>query len=968
MMIQEVPDTQPPFDLSINLNPVESSLRQLLCDVAEHIDQTPAPSGTEQTVPKDLVDAKMQLRFSGGWVRDKLMGLESHDIDVAINKMTGYQFGLRMKEYLELPGVLEKYELGDSAANDQGTDPDSSVKKKLVGGLHKIEANPEKSKHLETVTTRILDLDIDLVNLRKETYSEDSRNPQMEFGTPEEDALRRDATVNALFYNIHTGLVEDYTGRGLEDMQKRIIRTPLAPYQTFKDDPLRVLRLIRFASRLDFQIDKEAEVCMGDQGIKDALRLKISRERVGIEVEKMLRGPDPKMALELIDRLNLYDTIFTDPTKDDLPTPSTQAWAIAYDCAQDLLGAGAEDSTPSGTFETNISSTLIRNKEDDYLAWILTALTPWIDTPDPPRSGSKIPPPVAASVAKEGIKANNKVFDVVVGAFRNAEEIKNLKDGVVEAKAKAPSRRGKDDSATARDTLGMAIRRWGPNWRSHALLALLRELIDRQESRQDVLKGFSIFLSHLETEDLLSAYSLKPILSGKQIAEALEIKPGPWMKDALDVVMAWQLRHPHASSADEALDELRSGSAGKGELTNSLIAHFLAHTIRPLFAKSNGHPGLTPHGRKAVQSIQSLHRKHDFGEAADEPWKRKDAAYALQIFKWVLQNAEPAIVETHWPLIMPPLLTLIDDPSPAHKTTGCNLLSLLLRSTPPAFLARTGLGDLLQAALMPCLAYLPPLTPEADSLPLLAAAYPALISLSRARFASAAQRGEKALFLDAVLRDGFLRGYAHGGDHVRVAEVLLTQLVPLLDELAVYSVRHLHDLVTLLARDVLDAPFGSAYPPLLLAAATALQALVRNAWPRVAGHRAEILVGVTGCWLRIFEEQEDEGPEKGVGRKKKTGHEAGLDETKKALMDTVVLLRAAVLASDSDCGEGEGDDLSATDGASDDKHGPGPGPGKAQFKVDWANEMASLVSADERLRGLLLPPPPSPSASGPPLP
>jgi tRNA nucleotidyltransferase/poly(A) polymerase len=215
-------------------------------------------------------------------VRDKVLGKESQDIDVSINSMTGYQFGLLMTDYLQLPGNLAKYGLSDSSKPDQG--------KPGIGGLHKIEANPEKSKHLETVTTRILGLDIDIVNLRKETYSEDSRNPQMEFGTPEDDALRRDATVNALFYNLNTSSLEDFTGKGLADMERKILRTPLEPYQTFKDDPLRVLRLVRFASRLGFDIDPEVKIYMSDSSIQDALRLKISRERVGVEVGKMLKG------------------------------------------------------------------------------------------------------------------------------------------------------------------------------------------------------------------------------------------------------------------------------------------------------------------------------------------------------------------------------------------------------------------------------------------------------------------------------------------------------------------------------------------------------------------------------------------------------------------------------------------------------------------------------------------------------
>lgn len=173
----------------ISLTPVESTLRQLLLDVGSYIDSNPDSSNTQSQVklPDDLAKEKLTLRFTGGWVRDKLLGVDSHDIDVAINKMTGYQFGLRLKEYLEIPGNAEKYGLEGVGSNQNAGATDKS---KTVGGLHKIEANPEKSKHLETVTTKIFGLDIDLVNLRKETYTVDSRNPQMEFGTPEEDALR----------------------------------------------------------------------------------------------------------------------------------------------------------------------------------------------------------------------------------------------------------------------------------------------------------------------------------------------------------------------------------------------------------------------------------------------------------------------------------------------------------------------------------------------------------------------------------------------------------------------------------------------------------------------------------------------------------------------------------------------------------------------------------------------------------
>lgn len=255
---------------TIQLDPLEKQLKYLLLDVAAHIDRAEAKGHGDQVI----------LRWAGGWVRDKLLGRPSHDIDVAINSMTGEVFGNELRRFCEHPENVARHNL----------QPDD------VGRLHKIAKNPEKSKQLETATVKLFGLDVDFVNLRTEKYTEDSRNPQVEFGTAEEDALRRDATVNALFYNIHTGVVEDFVG-GVPDMEAGIIRTPMDPFQTFMDDPLRVLRLVRFASRLGFTIAPSTKEFMGDARVLEALRAKISRERVGTEVEKMLKGKPPPRSI-----------------------------------------------------------------------------------------------------------------------------------------------------------------------------------------------------------------------------------------------------------------------------------------------------------------------------------------------------------------------------------------------------------------------------------------------------------------------------------------------------------------------------------------------------------------------------------------------------------------------------------------------------------------------------------------------
>ena len=453
----------------IPLNDTEQLLRRLLLDVASYHNPS-QPS---------------QLRFTGGWVRDKLLGTDSHDIDVGINDMTGYQFGLKMKEYLSQPENPAKYGIQD----EQGDSSSSSVGKKLFSGLHKIEANPEKSKHLETVTTKIFGLDIDLVNLRKETYSEDSRNPQMEFGSPEEDALRRDATINAMFYNLQTQQLEDLTERGYHDMQNRIMRTPLEPYQTFKDDPLRVLRLIRFASRLNYRLDEAAEAPIRDDRIRQALKAKISRERIGVEVDKMLRGndsshirltetrlitvagPNPHLALSLLDRLGLYGTVFTDPSQDRHFEPDTSSWHFSYDCARGLVG---------GSSSPLFNLLDLHAGEKSYLLWLLSTVVPWKDAPYPTVS-KKPAPPIAYAVIRNGLSAPNRYCDVISAAVKNFYCIIKAKDDFIVLKRRG---QGANDSGGSggRDILGLAIRSWGSSWKSQVSFCIMAEAEQAQES------------------------------------------------------------------------------------------------------------------------------------------------------------------------------------------------------------------------------------------------------------------------------------------------------------------------------------------------------------------------------------------------------------------------------------------------------------------------------------------------------
>ncbi|KAK9054098.1 hypothetical protein SSX86_025175 [Deinandra increscens subsp. villosa] len=229
-----------------------------------------------------------KLRVAGGWVRDKLLGKECYDIDIALDNMLGREFCEKVNEYLVSTG--EKTQ-----------------------GIGVIQSNPDQSKHLETARMRLFDVWIDFVNLRSEDYCENSRIPTMQFGTAEQDAYRRDLTINSLFYNINTCSVEDLTGRGLDDLKSGKIVTPLPPKETFLDDPLRVLRAIRFSARFEFEMVEELKAAAADDDVKSAISDKISRERIGHEVDLMVSGNQPTKAMAYISELGLFWVVFTPP-------------------------------------------------------------------------------------------------------------------------------------------------------------------------------------------------------------------------------------------------------------------------------------------------------------------------------------------------------------------------------------------------------------------------------------------------------------------------------------------------------------------------------------------------------------------------------------------------------------------------------------------------------------------------------
>jgi poly(A) polymerase len=201
----------------------------------------------------------------GGYVRDRLLGRPTKDIDIVC--------------------VGDGIELAQAVAGELYPRPKIAVYSRFGTAMLRCEG-----------------MEIEFVGARRESYRFDSRKPDVERGTLEDDQNRRDFTINALAVSLHPdsfGQILDPFG-GLEHLEQKLIKTPLEPGQTFSDDPLRMLRAVRFATQLGFTIEPRTFAALGKY--KARLHI-ISKERIAGELEKILLAPTPSVGFKL-----LFDT------------------------------------------------------------------------------------------------------------------------------------------------------------------------------------------------------------------------------------------------------------------------------------------------------------------------------------------------------------------------------------------------------------------------------------------------------------------------------------------------------------------------------------------------------------------------------------------------------------------------------------------------------------------------------------
>jgi poly(A) polymerase len=225
-----------------------------------------------QIISKAADNLDQETYVIGGYVRDLYLGRPSKDIDI-VTVGSGIELAQEVAKELKLKSGVTVF------------------------------------KNFGTAMLRYNSMEIEFVGARKESYQRNSRKPIVENGTLEDDQNRRDFTINAMALGLNQANFEQLVDpfNGLEDIENKIIRTPLEPSFTFSDDPLRMMRAIRFSTQLDFEIQPETLQAIAQN--KERIKI-VSAERIIDELNKIVLAPKPSIGFKLLEETGILDIIF----------------------------------------------------------------------------------------------------------------------------------------------------------------------------------------------------------------------------------------------------------------------------------------------------------------------------------------------------------------------------------------------------------------------------------------------------------------------------------------------------------------------------------------------------------------------------------------------------------------------------------------------------------------------------------
>ncbi|GAX11218.1 tRNA nucleotidyltransferase [Fistulifera solaris] len=502
------------------------------------------------------VPSPMQFRLAGGWVRDKLLQKQSHDIDVAVEHATGVEAAEWVVSQHAPPHTI-------------------------VSSLGIVAANPEQSKHLETAVLKLYkELDVDFVPLRcAEVYSDpNSRIPQQtQPGTPYQDAMRRDFTLNALFFNVHTQCIEDWTGRGLVDLRRGVLVTPLDPVVTLQDDPLRLLRGLRFAVRYSFTLDPAFVAVAKEPYMNHMLQTKVSRERIGKECMGMWQA-DAVTALHTMYEWNIASSIFVLPDASSMSciikdpkhgealtlernkgavddTMIATAWSLTNTSLQafDDIVRAVQKMNDSSTF-SSLTAPYYQKVWTPVAAFLLP-FRDYLCQDEKQKSTSAI-----AFIFRNSLKAKNVDVQCVTNLFDTLEMAMDL---LLQSSESQES----NSNLLMLDRLkaGRFVKASKTNWISSLYLAATVWFVSSNDSTttSTTAKSCAVTVTRLiqaiHEAQLHEAWTILPLLPGKQLMQKLQLKPGPMIGEYQQRQLDFQYQNPNGT-VDECLAYLQSSA------------------------------------------------------------------------------------------------------------------------------------------------------------------------------------------------------------------------------------------------------------------------------------------------------------------------------------------------------------------------------------------------------------------------